>query len=300
LETAIIAAKSRALNYSEYGGTEIAYIRRVEQGHPVSLSKNGNRGAEIMTNIGGVVKAFWDGSAMFRHRKRLWTALFGVMAVLTVCSTTNAGLIITLSEAGVAGPTVVASTPGNSAFFAGSFGDYTFSIDTAVTNSPGVSSLATLNVSSSETRGAPLPGSSGILTINVEATGFTTPAATTPTFFLQSIGSNSSSSTATMTFQSFLDGSSAPLQGPLAQGMSDTLVVGFPGPLSAFPFSISDTTTIHVSPGLEGSTSGSTEVGSTTKFQPPPVPEPNSSVVWIAAAVCLIGATRMRSRWRLA
>jgi hypothetical protein len=228
------------------------------------------------------------------------SAVSGMLALFAVASAANAGIIITMSEAGVAGPTVVANVSGDSAFFFGTFGDYAVSINTAVSNSPGAGNLATLNVSSSETRGVALPGSSGVLSINVEATGFTIPSASTPIFFLQSIGSNSSSSTATATFQSALDGTPAPLQGPLAQGVSDTIVVPFAGPLVPFPFNISNTTTIKVAPGLEGSTSGSTEVSNVPNFQPPGViPEPASIVTWLLG-ICGFGALRLRKRLAIA
>src|SRR5262245_10558747 len=137
---------------------------------------------------------------MFRTKNICTTSLgiLAAMAMMLLASPTQAGITITMSEAGVIGDTVVATTSGNSTFFSGSFGDYAVSVNTAVSNSPGALGLATLNVSSTEIRGTPSSGSSGILTIKVEATGFTIPDAGTPVFFVQSIGSNSSSSEADM------------------------------------------------------------------------------------------------------
>jgi len=216
------------------------------------------------------------------------TPVFAAAAlVLALASTSKAGLIITIVE----------TTAGNSAVFSGAFGDYTVSVNTAVSNSPGVNGLATLNVSSSEIAGTLLPGSSGILTINVQATGFTVPAASTPTFFMQSIGSNSSSSSAVMTFQSFLNSSSSPLQGPLLQGESNTNISSILGPLSPFPFTISDTTSIFVAPGLEGASSGSTEVASTQRFVFTPAP---SSFVMLLGCVAVVGLGARGLRRRLA
>jgi len=250
-----------------------------------------------MVRFEALVDALPDGLAVFKHVKRLQWKLIGAIAALAVTSTANAGIIITMSEGGLVGPTVVVNTASDAGSFSGAFGDYTVSINTAVTNSPGAGSFATLNVSSTEIRGVAAAGSTGVLSINVVASPFTIPAATTPVFFLQSIGSNSSSSLATVTFQSFLDGAPAPLQGPLAHGESNTIVAPFPGPLSTFPFNISDTTTILVSPGLEGSTSGSTIVSNTPNFFPPPVPEPGSTLVWVVTAATVFGVAKLRKRW---
>jgi hypothetical protein len=223
-------------------------------------------------------------------------ALSGAAILLLVSAhAANAGIIITMSEAGVQGPTIVATSASDVAAFNGSFGDYTFSLNTSVSNSPGANNLATLNVSSTEIRGTPAAGSSGILTINVEADGFTAPAAGTPVFFLQSIGSNSSSSSATMTFQSSLDGMAAPLQGPLAQGTSDVSVTPFLGPLNPFPFNISNTTTIEVASGLEGSTSGSTEVGNSPNFFTP-TPVPSSLILLLSSLIVPVGVVVARRR----
>jgi hypothetical protein len=222
--------------------------------------------------------------------------IFGAAVLTALSSSAQAGIIITMSEAGVVGPTVVETTAANSAFFNGTFGDYTISVNTAVTNSPGVNGIATLNVSSTETRGVALAGSSGILTIDVQATQFTEPIASTAAILLQSIASNSSSSTATMTFQSSLNGSPALLQGPLAQGTSDTILFPYVGPISPFPFTISNTTSIHVAPGLEGSTSGSTEVANFSNFTTSPTPEPASMIMLVGglATACGFGAVRRR------
>jgi len=231
-----------------------------------------------------------------RHPIR--TPVFAAAAiVLALSSNANAGLIITMSEAGVVGPTVVETTAGNSALFNGAFGDYTVSINTAVANSPGANGLATLNVSSSETAGPLLEGSSGILTINVQATGFSVPAANTSPFFMQSIGSNSSSSSAVMTFQSFLNSSAAPLQGPLLQGQSDTNVTAVFGPLNPFPFTISNTTMIQVAAGMGGATSGSTEVAASTNFVVTPAP---STIVMLLSTVFAGGLGVCGLRRRLA
>jgi hypothetical protein len=112
---------------------------------------------------------------------------------------------------------------------------------------------------------------------------------------MQSIGSNSSSSGALMTFQSFLNASSAPLQGPLVQGQSATSVTPVLGPLNPFPFTISDTTTILVTPGMEGATSGSTEVASTSKFVGQ-TPAPSSFVMLLGCVAVAggLGARRMQ------
>jgi hypothetical protein len=225
---------------------------------------------------------------------QLRTAAFAAAVAMLLSTTANAGIIITMSEAGVVGPTIVAATAGNFAVFANTFGDYTVSINTAVSNSPGASGLATLNVSSSEIAGDRLPGSSGILTINVQATGFSVPAASTSTFFMQSIGSNSSSSNAVMTFQSSLNSSASPLQA-LPQGDSSTRVIGVSGPLSPFPFTISNTTSILVLPGQEGASSGSTVVAADERFVRTPAP---SSFVMLLGCVAVVagglGARKMR------
>jgi len=248
-----------------------------------------HEGYQVMLRIDRKLGVMKGVSAVFGRmgRPHVRTPVFAAAAlVLALASTSKAGLIITMSEAGVVGPTIVETTAGNSAVFSGAFGDYTVSVNTAVSNSPGVNGLATLNVSSSEIAGTLLPGSSGILTINVQATGFTVPAASTPTFFMQSIGSNSSSSSAVMTFQSFLNSSSSPLQGPLLQGESNTNITSILGPLSPFPFTISDTTSILVAPGLEGASSGSTEVASTQRFVFTPAP---SSFVMLLDCVAVVG-----------
>lgn len=243
----------------------------------------------------GALKEVFGAFRPLRHA-HFWTLVLGAAIFPALASPSQAGIIITMSETGLVGPTVVVSTGANSAVFSGSFGDYTVSINTAVANSPGAGGLAMLNVSSTEIAGALAAGSSGILTINVEATGFTTPDATSSFLFMQSIGSNSSSSPSTMTFQSFLDGSGAPLQGPLAQGVSNTSVTAFSGPLGTIPFNISNTTTIQVAAGLEAATSGSTEIASSRDFVNTPEPSSTAMVMGCLIAVCGLRASKLRRR----
>jgi hypothetical protein len=258
-----------------------------------------HEGYQVMWSINpqvGVRNRFWRAIGRLEMTRIRTPALAVAAAImLAFSSAANAGLIITMSEAGVVGPTVVATTAGNSALFNSSFGDYIVSINTAVTNSPGVNGLATLNVSSSETAGPLATGSSGILTINVQATGFTTPAANTSPVFMQSIGSNSSSSNAVMTFQSFLNTSPSLLQGPLLQGQSNTNITALFGGISPFPFTISNTTSIQVAPGAEGATSGSTEVAASPNFVVTPAP---SSLVMLLSTVLAggLGACGLRRR----
>src|SRR5262245_61141018 len=124
---------------------------------------------------------------------KLWITILVAIAIISLAGPSQAAITITITEGGIPG-SLVFTTPTNALTGSGSFGDYTFTLTTAVSNSPGVSNLATLDVSSTETRGIALPGSNGILSINVVADGFSIPDNTTPTFFVQTIGANSSSS----------------------------------------------------------------------------------------------------------
>jgi len=97
-----------------------------------------------------------------------------------------------------------------------------------------------------------------------------------------------------MTFQSFLNGTPTNLQGPLAHGVSDTTITPFINPSLPNPYSISNTTKITIAAGLQGSTSGSTEVASSISLFPS-VPEPASMIVWSVVA-CAVGLPKLLRR----
>src|SRR5262245_28477213 len=111
---------------------------------------------------------------MFRTKNICTTSLgiLAAMAMMLLASPAQAGITITISEGGVATPPTVVTTALNSLVFNGSYGDYTISLNAGVSNSPGSLGLATLNVGNAEFRGDALAGSTGDLTIKVEATGF--------------------------------------------------------------------------------------------------------------------------------
>jgi MYXO-CTERM domain-containing protein len=91
-----------------------------------------------------------------------------------------------------------------------------------------------------------------------------------------------------MTFESFLDGVSAGLQGPFVGGTGGTLAKNYAGPILT-PFSLSNITKVTVAAGSSVVISNSTSVTSA-------VPEPGSMITWGLGMACfgLVAAVRRR------